>query len=45
MHFGTFKLTDEGLDDPVTDLAAAREAANVRPEAFRVPRFGETLTL
>ena len=45
MHFGTFKLTDEGFDDPVTDLAAAREGAKVRPEAFLVPRFGETLIL
>ena len=45
MHFGTFKLTDEGFDDPVTDLAAAREAAKVRPEAFLVPRSGETLIL
>jgi L-ascorbate metabolism protein UlaG (beta-lactamase superfamily) len=45
MHFGTFKLTDEGLDDPVTHLVAAREAAGVAPEAFLVPDFGQTLIL
>jgi L-ascorbate metabolism protein UlaG (beta-lactamase superfamily) len=43
MHFGTFKLTDEGLDDPVTQLVAAKRTAGVEPEAFRVPAFGETL--
>jgi L-ascorbate metabolism protein UlaG (beta-lactamase superfamily) len=45
MHFGTFKLTDEGLDDPVTHLRAARQAAGVEPGAFVVPGFGETVIL
>ena len=45
MHFGTFRLSDEGIDDPVTDLIAARDAAGVEPKAFLVPEFGETLIL
>jgi L-ascorbate metabolism protein UlaG (beta-lactamase superfamily) len=43
MHFGTFKLTDEGYDEPSHDLAAAMTAAKIGAEVFRVPRFGETL--
>jgi L-ascorbate metabolism protein UlaG (beta-lactamase superfamily) len=45
MHFGTFKLSDEGIDDPVTRLIAARKAAGVEPTAFLVPEFGATLIL
>jgi L-ascorbate metabolism protein UlaG (beta-lactamase superfamily) len=43
MHFGTFQLTDEGIDEPVEALG--RELA--KPENagldFRVPAHGETL--
>ena len=42
MHFGTFQLTDEGIDDPLSALAAARSGAGVTPDAFRVVDFGET---
>ena len=45
MHFGTFRLTDEGIDAPIERLVAARAAAGVPPGAFRVPEFGETLVL
>ncbi|MFT8244567.1 MBL fold metallo-hydrolase [Roseomonas sp. BN140053] len=45
MHFGTFKLTQEAIDEPPRALTAAREAAGLPPEAFRVPGFGETLVL
>ena len=45
MHFGTFQLTDEGIDDPVRDLAAARDAAGLLRESFGVLRFGETREL
>ncbi len=45
MHFGTFKLTQEAIDAPTLALAAAREAAGLAPDSFRVPRFGETLVL
>jgi L-ascorbate metabolism protein UlaG (beta-lactamase superfamily) len=41
-HFGCFKLTDEGIDDPVIELAAARERLGVSPESFQVLETGET---
>ena len=40
MHFGTFQLTDEAIDEPVRALEAARLAHGVPQEAFRVPDFG-----
>ena len=42
MHFGTFQLTDEGIDDPLHDLAAARTAHGVAPADFGTLGFGET---
>ncbi len=42
MHFGTFQLTDEGIDDPARALAEGLRARGVSPEDFVVPRFGET---
>ena len=45
MHFGTFRLTPEGIGDPVAALAAACAAHGVDESRFRVPGFGETLTL
>jgi len=42
MHFGTFQLTDEGIDDPVRALDRARVGHAIAPEAFRVLDFGET---
>ena len=41
-HFGCFQLTDEGIDDPVIELEAARREHNVAPEAFQVLETGET---
>jgi L-ascorbate metabolism protein UlaG (beta-lactamase superfamily) len=43
MHFGTFKLTDEGIEDPPRRLARACEAAGLAPHAFLVPEFGVPL--
>ena len=43
MHFGTFQLTDEAIDQPPIDLAAALQAAQINPVAFVVPHFGETI--
>jgi L-ascorbate metabolism protein UlaG (beta-lactamase superfamily) len=43
MHFGTFHLTDEPIDEPLRALERARQAAGVREEDFRVLDFGETL--
>ena len=43
MHWGTFQLTDEGREEPVTALAEARRAAGLRPEEFRVVAPGESV--
>lgn len=45
MHFGTFKLTHERIEEPVERLHAARAAAGLTPDVFRVPGFGETIVL
>jgi len=43
IHFGTFRLADDGQFDPIRDLAAAREQEGVGEKAFRVLDFGEGL--
>jgi L-ascorbate metabolism protein UlaG (beta-lactamase superfamily) len=40
-HHGTFQLTNEAIDAPVRALEAARTAAGIAPERFRVLRPGE----
>lgn len=40
MHFGTFQLTDEAIEAPLTALAEARQEAN-----FQTLGFGETALL
>jgi L-ascorbate metabolism protein UlaG (beta-lactamase superfamily) len=45
MHFGTFKLTDEPIDEPPARLRAALAERGVAPSAFVVPACGETVTL
>ena len=42
-HWGTFQLTDESREAPVTALAAARTAAQLGAEAFRTLAPGESL--
>jgi L-ascorbate metabolism protein UlaG (beta-lactamase superfamily) len=42
MHFGTFRLTDEAIDDPLHALVAARDAHGVAAEDFFALDFGET---
>jgi len=42
MHFGTFRLTKEGIDEPLGALDEARQAHAVPPAAFRTLRFGES---
>lgn len=46
IHHGTFaRLTDEGIEDPLRDLAAARQRHGVTEEAFGTLPFGATLVL
>ena len=42
MHFGTFKMTAEGIDEPVRALEEARRAQSVPASAFRILGFGES---
>jgi L-ascorbate metabolism protein UlaG (beta-lactamase superfamily) len=43
MHFGTFQLTDEGIDEPLRALERARADHGVSDDAFRVIDFGESI--
>ncbi len=43
MHFGTFQLTTEGIDEPLRALDAARNARNITHSQFRALRFGESI--
>jgi L-ascorbate metabolism protein UlaG (beta-lactamase superfamily) len=45
MHWGTFILSDEPLDEPPHRLAAARLAAGIAPEEFFLMKHGETRKL
>ena len=45
MHFGTFQLTAEGIDEPARALDEACRALNVPVSRFRVPGFGESVRL
>ena len=45
MHFGTFRLTTEGIDDPLRALEDARRARGVEPSRFRTLGFGESVRL
>jgi N-acyl-phosphatidylethanolamine-hydrolysing phospholipase D len=45
MHWGTFSLTDESLDEPPRALAEARRAAGVPDEEFFVLAIGQTRKL
>ena len=42
IHFGTFQLTYEGIDEPVAELAAALAAEQVPAQEFITLAFGET---
>jgi L-ascorbate metabolism protein UlaG (beta-lactamase superfamily) len=45
MHFGTFQLTTEGIDEPERALDEARRANDVAPAQFHTLGFGESLRL
>ena len=41
-HFGCFRLSEEGFDEPLRELAAARRAQGVSASAFTALETGET---
>lgn len=45
IHWGTFKLTDEAMDEPPARTRAAWQAAGLPAEGYRQLAHGETLTL
>ena len=45
MHFGTFQLTTEGIDEPVRGLAVARHERRVPDSQFRTLGAGESTRL
>lgn len=42
IHFGTFQLTDEGIDEPEKDLKISREKLGVQTETFTTLAPGES---
>jgi L-ascorbate metabolism protein UlaG (beta-lactamase superfamily) len=44
-HWGTFHLTDEAIEQPMLDLAVAREANGIAAERFPALRPGEVHTI
>jgi L-ascorbate metabolism protein UlaG (beta-lactamase superfamily) len=45
MHFGTFQLTTEGIDEPLRALDQARGHHRIDESQFRTLGFGDSLTL
>jgi L-ascorbate metabolism protein UlaG (beta-lactamase superfamily) len=45
MHWGTFKLTDEPLDEPPRRLRAEWARRALPPESLRIPAIGQTINL
>lgn len=41
MHFGTFKLTDEGINRPEEDLKLALKEFKIERNKFIAPKFGQ----
>ena len=45
MHFGTFQLTIEGIDEPLRALDDARRERGVPASRFRTIEFGDSIRL
>jgi L-ascorbate metabolism protein UlaG (beta-lactamase superfamily) len=43
MHFGTFQLTTEGIDEPIRALERAREVRGLSASGFRTLGFGDSV--
>ncbi|HXH30745.1 MAG TPA: MBL fold metallo-hydrolase [Bacteriovoracaceae bacterium] len=43
MHFGTFQLTDEGINDPVKDLELARKKEGIPEKNFMILDQGQAM--
>jgi hypothetical protein len=43
MHFGTFQLTTEGIDDPLHALERARDVRAIPLSRFSTLGFGESV--
>lgn len=43
IHFGTFHLASEGIDDPIEDLKRALDSASIPEHRFLTPKNGETI--
>ncbi|MBF0361728.1 MAG: MBL fold metallo-hydrolase [Oligoflexia bacterium] len=42
-HYGTFQLSDEGIDDPIKELKIQLKKYNIADNLFLTPKNGETL--
>jgi N-acyl-phosphatidylethanolamine-hydrolysing phospholipase D len=45
MHFGTFQMTTEGIEEPVRALSEACRIRNLPSSRFRTLGFGESIHL
>lgn len=45
IHWGTFELTDEPLDQPIGDLASALKAKKIPQDSFQLLGHGDTINL
>lgn len=45
IHFGTFQLSDEGIEEPKVDLIKALSKHSIDTKLFVVPNFGETISV
>jgi hypothetical protein len=45
IHFGTFKLTDEGYNDPIDTLHEEIKKLNMDPLAVIIPTFGKPYSI
>jgi len=41
MHFGTFQLTNEAIDDPIKDLKKARDEYDINKDSFFTLKEGD----